>query len=97
MFGKLFKPIAHNVFDYKPRYYNPREARLRQLEKQYSEGSTLNSDQDPLISLSKTNLRQDWARNKRADSNRSSNLRLALIIAILVAIVAYLFDLHKLL
>ncbi|WP_111709532.1 hypothetical protein [Lutibacter citreus] len=94
MFGKLFKPRSHYVFDYKPRYYNERKERLDNLEAKYHGD---NKDKDaPRISLSKNNLKNDWVKNKRSATDRSTNIRLALIIAILVGIVAYLFELHKL-
>ncbi|MGV6846091.1 MAG: hypothetical protein ACWA42_08200 [Lutibacter sp.] len=95
MFGKLFKPRAHYVFNYKPRFYDERKERLRQLEEKYKNEKdnevTLNR-----IRLTKNNLKNEWVRSKRTASSRSTNLRLAIIIAILVGIVAYLFDLHKL-
>ncbi|MDO9276499.1 MAG: hypothetical protein Q7T92_13250 [Lutibacter sp.] len=95
MFGKLFKPSSHFVYNYKPRYYDERKERLRNLENKYHNQNE-NDTEIPKISLSKNNLRNDWVKNKRSATNRSTNLRLALIIAILVAIVAYIFDLHTL-
>ncbi len=95
MFGKLFKPRAHYVFDYKPRYYNERKERLKQVEDKYRNDK--NSDEDsPSFRLSKNNLKNDWVKNKRSATDRSTNLRLAIIIAILVGIVAYIFELHTL-
>jgi hypothetical protein len=94
MFGKLFKPRAHYVFDYKPRYYDERKERLQKLEEKYH-GNKEDSD-TPRIRLSKNNLRNEWVKNKRSAADKSSNLRLAIIIAILVGIVAYLFELHTL-
>jgi len=95
MFGKLFKPRAHYVFDYKPRYYNERKERLKQVEAKYSNDK--NSDEDsPSFRLSKNNLKNDWVKNKRSATDKSTNLRLAIIIAILVGIVAYIFEIHTL-
>lgn len=94
MFGKLFKPRAHYVFDYKPRYYDERKERLQNLEEKYH-GNNEVSD-TPKIRLSKNNLRNEWVKNKRSATDKSSNLRLAIIIAILVGIAAYLFELHTL-
>ena len=95
MFGKLFKPRAHYVFDYKPRYYDERKERLEKLEDKYHKNKKLD-EEAPKISLSKNNLKNDWVKNKRSATDRSTNLRLAIIIAILVGIVAYIFELHKL-
>ena len=95
MFGKLFKPRAHYVFDYKPRYYDERKERLRNLEEKYH-GNKGESDDAHKMRLTKNNLKDDWVKNKRSATDRSSNLRLALIIAILVGIVAYILEIHTL-
>ena len=96
MFGKIFKPRAHYVFNYKPRYYNERKERIEKLEEKYN-GTNANSETDaPLIRLSKNNLKNEWVKNKQNTSDRATNLRLAIIIAILTGIAAYLFDLHSL-
>ncbi|RXP47057.1 hypothetical protein EC396_13080 [Lutibacter sp. HS1-25] len=96
MFGKLFKPRAHYVFDYKPRYYNERKERLQNLEEKYHGDKNL-TDDSAKLRLTKNNLKNDWVKNKRSATDRSSNLRLAIIIAILVGLAAYIFDLHSLL
>jgi len=95
MFGKLFKPSSHYVFNYKPRYYDERKERLRNLEKKYRnpDGSDIEISK---INLTKNNLRNDWVKNKRSATDRSTNLRLAVIIAILVGIAAYILGLHTL-
>lgn len=95
MFGKLFKPRAHYVFDYKPRYYDERKERLQNLEEKYH-GKNKKEDDIPRIRISKNNLKNDWVKNKRSATDRSSNLRLAIILAILVGLVAYFFELHTL-
>jgi hypothetical protein len=95
MFGKLFKPRAHYVFDYKPRYYNERKERLHYVEEKYRKNKD-SDDESPSFSLSKNNLKNDWVKNKRSATDKSTNLRLAIIIAILVGIVAYIFELHTL-
>ncbi|MDD3722446.1 MAG: hypothetical protein PHW92_08155 [Lutibacter sp.] len=95
MFGKLFKPSSHYVFNYKPRYYDERKERLRNLEKKYH-NHDVNDTEIPRISLSKNNLKNEWIKNKRSATNRSANLRLAVIIALLVGIAAYILELHKL-
>ncbi|MCF6182804.1 hypothetical protein [Lutibacter sp.] len=96
MFGKLFRPRAHYVFDYKPRFYDERKERLRQLEKKYSKSNASNEEVNQ-IKLTRTNLKNNWVRNKNTSSDRATILRMAIIIAILIGIVAYIFDLHTLL
>lgn len=95
MFGKAFKPRAHYVFNYKPRYYDERKERLELLKKKYKNNEGNLSD-IPKISLSKDQLKSNWQRHKKSSSNRAVNIRLAVIITILVGILAYLFELHKL-
>jgi len=95
MLGKAFKPVKHYVFDYKPRYYNERKARLANLQKEYENDDDASEDEGE-IKLIKSNLKSDWVRNKKMASSRAVTIRLAIIISILVGIVAYLFELHKL-
>ena len=95
MFGNAFKPRAHYIFNYKPRYYDERKERLESLKKQY-EKNEANADEISTLKLSKDSLRKDWQRQKKAPTGNGVNRRLAIIIAILVGILAYLFELHKL-
>ncbi len=95
MFGNAFKPRAHYVFDYKPRYYDERKERLEILKEKYKNNDSSLTD-IPKISLSKEHLESTWLRQKKMSSNRAVNKRLAIIISVLVGILAYLFELHKL-
>ncbi len=95
MFGKLFKPSSHYVFNYKPRYYDERKERLQNLEKKYHNPDG-GEPEFSKIRLTKNNLKNNWIKNKRSATNRSANLRLAVIIAILIGIAAYILELHKL-
>lgn len=96
MFGNAFKPRAHYVFNYKPRYYDERKERLESLKKKYENDNDDSLNDIPSLSLTKDKLKSDWKRHKKLAVNRGVNRRLAIIIAILVGIVAYLFELHKL-
>lgn len=87
MLGSIFKQRSHYVYDYKPRYYDPRKERLKGASSEASE---------PSISFDKTNLRSKWSRAKKSTADRNANRRLAIIIAILIGIVAYFFELHTL-
>jgi hypothetical protein len=95
MFGNAFKPRAHYVFDYKPRYYDERKERLEKIKKKYKNKEETSED-IPNITLSKDNLKSEWHRHKKISSSGGVNRRLAIIIAILVGILAYFFELHKL-
>ncbi len=95
MLGTPFKQRAHYVFNYKPRFYNDRKERLDNLKNKYgSKDSKTHTDYN--ITLSKNNLKKDWAKSKSKGTDTSTSKRLAIIIALLVGIVAYIFELHKL-
>jgi hypothetical protein len=95
MFGSAFKPRAHYVFNYKPRYYDERKERLEKLKAKYENEENISGD-IPTITLTKDNLKSDWQRHKKLTTDRGANRRIAIIIAILVGILAYIFELHKL-
>ena len=95
MFGSAFKPRAHYVFNYKPRYYDERKERIKKLKSKY-ENKEIISEDIPTITLTKDNLKSDWQRHKKLTTDRGANRRVAIIIAVLVGILAYFFELHKL-
>jgi hypothetical protein len=95
MFGTPFKQRAHYVFNYKPRYYDERKERLQKLEAKYNNNTT-ERELDYEVSLTKNNLKNSWVKSKNTASDGKTNKRLAIIIAILVGICAYIFELHTL-
>ncbi len=96
MFGNLFKPRTHYVFDYKPRYYDERKERLDKLEEKYHQDKEESDEDIPSFTLSKSELRSEWKRSKKVVSDRGTTMRIAIIITILVGLVAYIFEIHKL-
>ncbi len=101
LFGNAFKPRGHYVYNYKPRYYDERKERLEKLKAKYENQGADNQENPesgdlPKISITKDQLRSSWQRHKKVSSNRAVNIRLAIIITILVGLVAYFFELHKL-
>jgi hypothetical protein len=100
LFGNAFKPRKHYVYNYQPRYYDERKERLEKLKAKYEKNGEKSDDPDseevPRIHITKDQLRSSWQRHKKVSSNRAVNIRLAIIIAILVGLVAYIFELHKL-
>jgi hypothetical protein len=96
--GNAFKPRKYYVYDYKPRYYDERKERIEKLKQKYSKDSEeVEEEEDTYeITFSKTHLRNAWSKSKSTSTDVKSTRRLAIIIAILVGIVAYLFELHKL-
>ncbi len=94
MLGNPFKQRSHYVYDYKPRYYDARKERLENMKKKYEQVDA--NGEIPKITLSREQLRQEWARHKKSSNDRNTTIRLAIIIAVLVGIAAYIFELHKL-
>lgn len=95
MFGTPFKQRAHYVFNYKPRYYDERKERLQQLEAKYKHDNAEGAHEYG-VTLTKNNLKNSWVKSKHSSSDAKTNKRLAIIIAILVGICAYIFELHRL-
>ncbi len=95
MLGTPFKQRAHYVFNYKPRFYDLRKERLENLKEKYSEKNA-EKNKEYNITLTKNNLKTDWAKTKKSNADSKANVRLALIIAILVGICAYIFEIHTL-
>ena len=99
MFGSAFKPRAHYVYNYKPRYYDERKERLEKMKEKYKNKEGQKEAQNgelPKMTMTREQLRSGWQRHKKVSSNRSVNIRLAIIITILVGLAAYFFELHSL-
>ena len=97
-FGKAFRGRSYYVFNYTPRYYDERKERLQKLEEKYAHtDKKVRTDEDDVtITFSRDHLKNAWRKSKKTSADTKSTRRLALIITILVGIVAYLFELHKL-
>tara|TARA_B100000809_G_scaffold266932_1_gene333237 strand:+ start:24576 stop:24869 length:294 start_codon:yes stop_codon:yes gene_type:complete len=96
MFGSAFKQRAHYVFNYKPRYFSERKERLENLKEKYADDKNESSGDAYKGSLIRNNLKNDWAKSKKLATDSGSSKRLAIIIAILVGICSYIFELHTL-
>jgi len=91
MFGTPFKQRAHYVFNYKPRYFDERKERLKNTKEKRSK-----EIKEQRIRLSKNSLRNNWAKTKKGSVDTKASRRLAIIIAILIGICAYIFEIHML-
>ena len=96
MFGNFFKSRSHYDFNYKPRYYDERKERIEHLKKKCEDENNDELDENIRIKLTKNNLKSDWIRAKSSSADSNTALRLAIIIAILVGILAYIFQIHTL-
>jgi len=68
---------------------------LQKLKEKYH-GNKEKANEVPTINISKNNLKKDWIRAKRNATDKATNLRLAIIIAVLIGIVAYILEIHTL-
>ena len=93
-FRNLFSSRANYVFDYKPRFYDEREERIKKLEEKYATNKSSEDLEKTTISLG--TLRNEWKRSKHVAHDVKTNRRLAIIISVLVGVAFYIFDLHKL-
>ena len=96
MLGSAFKQRPHYVFNYNLRYYSERKERLGNLKEKYTKTTFESLDDNHKGSLIRNNLKNDWAKSKKETSDSASTKRLAIIIAILVGICSYIFELHTL-
>ncbi len=90
MFGNLFKQRSHYVFNYKPRYYDERKEKFKNLKDKH------NHSEKPEITITKNNLKTHWVRSKRQVAGRNANIRVAIIITIIVGLLMYFLKIHTL-
>ncbi len=94
--GSAFKPRSYYTFNYTPRYYDEKKERLEKLKEKYQNETKPSDEDDITITFTKNNLRGAWKKTRKAPGDVRTTRRLAIIITILVGIVAYIFELHKL-
>lgn len=96
MFRSPFKSGGYYVFNYQPRYYNERKEQLETLKKKYH-GKKEEGAKDFSIKIAKKQLIKQWDKSRKSsNADRSTMRRMAIIIALLVGMVAYLFGFHQL-
>lgn len=80
MFRFLFKIPAHRTFDHTPIYYNPEKEDLKRRVEGIEEDGKQHASK-----LAQGSLKESWGRSTRiAQGNRTSAVRLVIIILILV-------------
>jgi len=89
MLGNLFRQRSHYVYDYKPRYYDPRKERIEKLKRQHAGGNSKS------MTFEKATFKAQWAKKKKSASN-NVNIRQAIIISILATIAFFGLGLDKL-
>ncbi|TCP24275.1 hypothetical protein EV195_10677 [Tenacibaculum skagerrakense] len=98
MFGwsKVLKGRSYYTFDYKPRYYDERKERLEKIKKKYENSDTttknVSEENNDYVTIKKGQLRNTWKKTKTS-GDYNSTIRIAIIVAILFGIAAYILRL----
>ncbi len=79
----LFKQNKNKTYGYTPRYYDERKERLQKLHEKHHGKS---SDSSIKGSFKRTSFREDWRTIKKENSQKQSQTRLLVIIALLLVI-----------
>lgn len=88
----FFKLPGHYIFDYKPRYYDEaKERREEMIAQAKREAGIKDDDEAKYVPRIKGQIKKQLRYDKAKRAGRTSNLRLIVIIAILVAVAYYLF------
>lgn len=89
----LNKTIPHKRFDYSPMYYDERKERLKEKREHYNKLHNGEITEDERREYFKDNLRSEWSRtNYRGKQVRSSNFRIVLLIALILALGYFIFN-----
>ncbi|MBL1279165.1 MAG: hypothetical protein COA33_002790 [Fluviicola sp.] len=89
----LNKTIAHQRYQYNPRYYDERKERLAAKKKQYEELDSSNMSNERRKEIFKENIKGEWNRAQyRQSQNRTSNYRILLLILIILVLGYFVFN-----
>lgn len=92
-FRFLNKTIENQRFDYSPRYYDERKQRLDRKKAQYQELEKEDISEYKRKELLRDSIKEGWSRAEyRQNANKSSNIRILLLIALLVALGYFIFN-----
>ena len=92
-FRFLNKSIENRQFDYTPMYYDERKEVLKQKKEFYQKVENGELSADERRAVLRENLRSEYRRSDyRKSANRTSNYRILLLIAVLVALGYFIFN-----
>lgn len=92
-FRFLNKTIENQRFNFNPRYYDARKERIDQLKDLYNEDSETEAGSTLHKERMRDNMKQSWSRtDTRKSHNKSSNIRVLVLIAILLIIGYFVFN-----
>lgn len=92
-FRFLNNTLQNRRFDYNPRYYDERRESLAQKKEYYEKMKTGELSDDERRSAFRDNFKSELSRGEyRQGQNRSSNIRVILLIVIIVALGYFVFN-----
>lgn len=86
----IFRKWEYSVFNYMPRYYNPRKEELEQRKKQIETEMGIESNETYTPKIRKGQM-GNMFRRKRKQQERASNLRLIALIVFLIMVAWLIF------
>lgn len=92
---RFFKPPQHQQFEYKARYYDPEKEELRERVRRAQQGADYSAEdakQRIVGSFRRKTSGLNATKGYRSQQVRSSNRRLLIIVALLIAIGYLLFQ-----
>ena len=92
-FRFLNKTIEHQRFQYNPMYYDERKERLEKKKEQYRKLDEDGVSDEERTEYFKEKLKENWSRGEyRQSQQRSSNLRILLLIGLILALGYFIFN-----
>lgn len=92
-FRFLNNTLQNRRFDYTPRYYDERKEALDQKKEYYEKLQSGDLSEDDRREAFRENLKGEFSRTEyRQGQNRSSNIRVVLLIVLIVALGYFIFN-----
>ena len=89
----LNKTIAHQRYNYNPRYYDERKERLNAKKKQYAELENADVSDERRKEIFRENIQGEWNRAQyRQNQQRTSNYRVIILIILILALGYFVFN-----
>ena len=92
-FRFLNKKIENQRFNYSPMYFDERKQRLKRKRAQYQELEDEDTSDYKRKEMLRDSIQEGWSRAAyRQSENKSSNIRILILIAILVGLGYFIFN-----
>lgn len=89
----LNKNVENQRFQYNPMYYDERKERLKKKQEQFKKLEDDSASDEERKVYFKESLKENWSRGEyRQSQQRSSNIRILLLIALILALGYFIFN-----